>query len=743
MNYSFTDGVRKALALAREASVRLGQDYVGTEHVLLGLIEENGTAAIVLEKLGLDPLRLRFETESRIRKGKQRLKLEELPYTSRAKKILEFAMGIARDHSHSYVGTEHLLGGVVYEEKGIGADVLRTFNVDRAAMDAVLVALWEELAVVEPSEAPEDANPDAHAERDLPLMPEVRVESDTWAEEDELGYGVYAAAIAQFLTEPRTEAPLAVGVLAPWGQGKTTLMRMISSEVSVLQKRAGMAALKDRGRTRRIATRLRDLRAWLNEPQSASYTKLRHPVVWFNPWKFQRREEVWAGLAHSVITQLVEQLPHPAERERFWLSLNARRLDPEAVRREIHRVVVERALPGILRLSAIGIVLLLAAAVLSLGTANARLVALAPILGATSLVPILGAIARGLFDRTQVLKSPLPGTFEKFVRMPEYGSGRGAYVQIEEDVEEVFDLLVEEHFPAVIFIDDLDRCSPKQTAELVEALNHFLAGDFKHCFFVIGMDPDLVANSIEVAYKEVLARLSQVRGKSSHEGWRFLEKFLQLQVVLPTLGAEASRDYLGRRFIRTAPLEEPGGGIPAQPVPISDMGAKNGGDTAGVVDARTRKALAVKAADLSRENEIIGGLVREYAGYLRRSPRSLKRYANLVRFYLLLQYGRELREEFSVAPELVGAAVLIMLRWPHVVRWVQWGHANLDQGAYERAAALQDQAQVARSQVEWASVMKDVGIPDPEALSEDLFVLLRQLHERDVRLSDAANAGIW
>ena len=131
MNYNFTDRVRKVLAMAREEAIRLQHDYVGTEHILLGLIREGeGVAAAVLMNLNVDLDQVQERTEEQVRKGKAGATMGELPYTSRAKKVLEFAVAEARELNHSYVGTEHLLLGLLREEKGVAAQVLESLGVN-------------------------------------------------------------------------------------------------------------------------------------------------------------------------------------------------------------------------------------------------------------------------------------------------------------------------------------------------------------------------------------------------------------------------------------------------------------------------------------------------------------------------------------------------------------------------------------------------------------------------------------
>ncbi len=142
MNYNFTDRVRKVLAMAREEAIRLQHDYVGTEHILLGLIREGeGVAAAVLTNLNVDLDQIHEQVEESVKKGKATIALGELPYTSRAKKVLEFAMAEARELSHSYVGTEHLLLGLIREENGIGSQALASFDLTLERARAETVAL--------------------------------------------------------------------------------------------------------------------------------------------------------------------------------------------------------------------------------------------------------------------------------------------------------------------------------------------------------------------------------------------------------------------------------------------------------------------------------------------------------------------------------------------------------------------------------------------------------------------------
>jgi ATP-dependent Clp protease ATP-binding subunit ClpC len=141
--YNFTERVRKVLAMAREEAARLHHEYVGTEHILLGLIREGeGVAAAVLQNLSVDLEEIQQKIEDTVKKGKAAQATgPDLPYTSRAKKVLELAMGEARELNHSYVGTEHLLLGLLREEKGIAAQVLTDAGVHLEAARAETLRL--------------------------------------------------------------------------------------------------------------------------------------------------------------------------------------------------------------------------------------------------------------------------------------------------------------------------------------------------------------------------------------------------------------------------------------------------------------------------------------------------------------------------------------------------------------------------------------------------------------------------
>jgi ATP-dependent Clp protease ATP-binding subunit ClpC len=120
-----TDRARKVMALANQEAQRFNHEYIGTEHILLGLVKEgSGVGANVLKNLGIDLRKVRLEVEKLVKSGPEMVTMGKLPQTPRAKKVIEYAIEEARNLNHNYVGTEHLLLGLLREQDGVAAQVL-------------------------------------------------------------------------------------------------------------------------------------------------------------------------------------------------------------------------------------------------------------------------------------------------------------------------------------------------------------------------------------------------------------------------------------------------------------------------------------------------------------------------------------------------------------------------------------------------------------------------------------------
>ena len=130
MKNTFSDDVKRVLQSAREESARLGHNYIGTEHLLLGIIKEGGKAVTVLTSLGLNPKAVKQSVEAYVAGGTT--PTDERPFTPRAKQILEVAANEAREMKTEMVDVEHLLLALLKHKEGVAAQILAAFGVDYA-----------------------------------------------------------------------------------------------------------------------------------------------------------------------------------------------------------------------------------------------------------------------------------------------------------------------------------------------------------------------------------------------------------------------------------------------------------------------------------------------------------------------------------------------------------------------------------------------------------------------------------
>jgi len=144
--YDFTNRVRGALIKAREEAQRRQHEYVGTEHLLLGLLEEEDTLVEdVLENLGAQPLDLQTAVDNILKDGVPtgRMRTPDLPYTARARVVLDQAIAAAHEFGDGYVGTQHLLLGLVREKHGIAARALTSAGLTEPLLRREIVRLLQ------------------------------------------------------------------------------------------------------------------------------------------------------------------------------------------------------------------------------------------------------------------------------------------------------------------------------------------------------------------------------------------------------------------------------------------------------------------------------------------------------------------------------------------------------------------------------------------------------------------------
>ncbi len=168
----FTDRARKVMALARKEAQRFNHDFIGTEHILLGLVTEgSGVAANVLKNLSVDGNKIRAEIEKHVQSGPQMVGQGQLPFTPRAKKVLELSQEEANELGHNYIGTEHLLLGLIRENDGVAAQVLTDLGVKlEEVRDEVMELLGAEVNPPQESATPASSGNPKQARSKTPAL---------------------------------------------------------------------------------------------------------------------------------------------------------------------------------------------------------------------------------------------------------------------------------------------------------------------------------------------------------------------------------------------------------------------------------------------------------------------------------------------------------------------------------------------------------------------------------------------
>ncbi len=229
MSNRFTERVQRVIIIAQEEAKRLNHDYVGTEHLLLGLVAlGEGVAAKVFANLGVDLRRVRAEVEKLVGTGDNVMLLGEIPFTPRAKKVLELAVEEAQSLSQSYVGTEHLLLGLLREEEGIAARVLENLGVHISEVREEIVSMMSN----EDESAPAGEKKTGKSKTKTPTLDEFGRDLTAQARESKLdpvvGRDEEIERLIQILSRRTKNNPVLIG---DPGVGKTAIVEGLAQRI--------------------------------------------------------------------------------------------------------------------------------------------------------------------------------------------------------------------------------------------------------------------------------------------------------------------------------------------------------------------------------------------------------------------------------------------------------------------------------------------------------------------------------
>lgn len=441
---------------------------------------------------------------------------------------------------------------------------------------------------------------------------------DSTAPKDLLDRTSFVEVTVDLLNRPAGEeggdsdyGPTVVSIEGPWGTGKTTLMTLIRSS---LDQKAGLKVPAhsrsdaSRGRSslihklfrRRFCVCQADwaMRRRANPARPTRDAANKHregPALlsaWFNPWAHQSTEQVWAGIAREIIRAARPVLyPSVREEERYWFFKNIERLDVRGLRRQLWRRIASPLL-GISALAVLAPVLaVIVASQFASKPASVHLLGHVIDAGGIALLLPLLVISLGLIHTyaryllgeaalalpSELFRGPLmsnisdvsAGSGFSTADDPLYNAQSGYLYLLQHDISDLLEDVRTAGCELVMFVDDLDRCSPQITAEVFEAINLFISGSFPRTRFVLALDPAIVARHIDHTYMHLNDHGITAPGDPS-PGWTFLRKLIQLPIILPRIRTLSMDRLLDNKLGPTlAPSGETGFGFSFEPPPSS------------------------------------------------------------------------------------------------------------------------------------------------------------------------------
>lgn len=452
-------------------------------------------------------------------------------------------------------------------------------------------------------------------------------------------------------------------------------------------------------------------------------------TIWFNAWKYENTEQVWAGLADSIIKGIANRMD-PIDREWFYLMLNLRRQDRKSIRNWI-TARTWNFLTTKLRSWIYGVAAGIGSSFI---TFSLGVVESSPAFSSGGLLGIIASSVIGSL-KTFTEKDGLEGqpaevTLDKFIKVPDYKGNVGFIHHVVEDLKIVFETIPERFKKLAIFVDDLDRCSPQNVSRVMEGINLFLAGEFPGCIFVLGMDAEMVASALEKAHEDVIMKLPSY-SKNIPIGWRFMDKLVQLPIMIPPLSENKMREFASGLVSNVTETKKPkstngtatdlsgtkmhtgkASNLPdfrhylmkyftLQKKDLMSKPTKNSGNRGLTLESSQREKLNEmdnKIKNISDLDKIFLDQVSAAASEFSNNPREIKRFMNVLRFQRFLLSGIPEKDKPPSFPQM-RRWIVLSLKWPQVVRWLYWS-SDLP-GIKERLQVLEANATTFSKLEDW------------------------------------------
>lgn len=407
------------------------------------------------------------------------------------------------------------------------------------------------------------------------------------------------------------------------------------------------------------------------EPMEPPY----HYTVWLNAWKFDNQEEVWASLALATMEQ-IKQKHGLLWRMRFWLELTFSRF---SFLSGLWQVVKQFLLP-----------LIFAVVLASYNTIIESVTV--PLDAFTQYgSPLLwaGFVISGILAVSSIFKDPFQIPLDKVFDRPNYKDKVNFLSHFEKDFARIVHAATKNDLgwkpsKLVIFIDDLDRCEPPKSADIVEAVNLFL--DAEGCVFVIGMDSESVAKSVEVKYKDLFERMKAENTGVVSLGRSFLDKIVQIPFSVPRATPQQItrmvEDAIGQgKFssVRAFPPSEID--TAKQPVTLESANLPTSSISEQEQDVSAQATEPILNIGIPRIDPAsyakpqVRDAILKGTELLADNPRQVKTFINLFRLSVYIANERKILEEKVVADKTSGLNLerlaiwtACSVRWPSLIK---------------------------------------------------------------------------
>jgi hypothetical protein len=537
-----------------------------------------------------------------------------------------------RQNSGELLDVRHLIGAYIYRPPARAEEDLISWGYDREGWSN---ALLERIGDQYPAELDSWVGVHQRVFRSEEPNIAARALADGWSTEDYLKFSDYADALADLIKDKKLETPLTISIDAPWGMGKTTLMRMIKGRLE-----------RDRSQEERSA----------NEP---------FPTVWFNAWQYDKEESLWAALILEILAHVRPKLDL-LRRVGLWWDLNKEHL----------KLLLWNFLKSLLIVLVVLAVVLIVWRVGLLNKVGLGVWEYVKILGGLGILLTLYTLGKDIYKK---ITNPFKLGITKYISSkPNYEQKIGFLHRFNEDFECVVSWVTNDGTKKlVIFIDDLDRSAPRQTAEVIEAISMLL--DSEGCVFVLGMDSQMVASSIEVKYKDLQDHLAGADGNEPGLGRRFLEKIVQIPFAIPRTDPKAFDKFIENNLEVGGQTQEVSTKEVLEAERLIEQEQELGksldeaaetvqvGSDTSQVEAVAQAKVEIRARSFLRDSEEVERAVSHAAPYLEYNPRKVKRFINLFKLQALIANRRRLLDQGTIKLDQLSKWLLISTRWPAVI----------------------------------------------------------------------------